>query len=82
MVRRCFAIEGSHIMHRLYHILSREWSPQAAIHDDKNMVQPMHYMAAFYTKTSTNHILFSFLYLSTFFFNILFIGGSFKIVLN
>ena len=61
MVRRCFGIEGCHIMHRLYHILSREWSPQAAIHDDKNMV---------------------ILIFINVFFNILFIGGSFKIVLN
>ena len=50
------------IMHGQYHILSRAWSPQAAMHDDKNMVQPIHYEPILHRQTGQNHILLSFLY--------------------
>ena len=49
-------------MYRLYHIWSRVWSPQAAIHDDTNMVQPIHYKTIVYSKTAKNYVLFSFLF--------------------
>ena len=53
------------IIHGLYHILSCAWLPQVAMHNNRNMVQPMYYSPVVHSKTVTctnqifcTHIIF------------------------
>ena len=59
MVRSCFAIYCGLIMYRLYHICVVVYGRLRRPYTTPNMVQPIHYETTVYSKTATNHILFS-----------------------